>query len=255
MTAPASEPIIKVENLIKAFPAEEGRTTTVIDNVSFEVRNEFLCIVGPSGCGKSTLLRIIDGLDRPTSGRVLFHGEPITGPSPKIAVIFQTFALIPWKTVLGNVEMAIASTPVSAEEHVKIAKKYIQEVGLEGFETSYPKELSGGMKQRVGIARALAMQPEVLLMDEPFSSLDALTAENLRREVLDIWRDPVYPTNGVIMVTHNVQEAVYMADRVLVLSGRPAKVVDDVPIVLARPRNQRDPGLYDYVDRIVSKIS
>ncbi len=255
MAAPNSEPIVKVQNLTKTYPAEEGRTTTIIDNISFEVSNEFLCIVGPSGCGKSTLLRIMDGLDKPSSGTVLFHHQPVTGPSSKIGVIFQSFALIPWKTVLGNVEMALASTPIPPQEQVRVAKKYIQEVGLEGFETSYPKELSGGMKQRVGIARALALQPEVLLMDEPFSSLDALTAENLRREVLDIWRDPVYPTNAVIMVTHNVQEAVYMADRVLVLSGRPAKIIDDVPIPLGRPRNQRDPGLYDYADRIVSKIS
>ncbi len=151
--------------------------------------------------------------------------------------------------------MALAPTAVPREEQTSLAKKYIQDVGLEGFETSYPKELSGGMKQRVGIARALALQPEALLMDEPFSSLDALTAENLRREVLDIWRDPAYPTNAVIMVTHNVQEAVYMADRVLVLGGRPATILDDVSINLTRPRNQRDPGLYDYADRIVSKIS
>ena len=250
-----SDAIIQVVELTKAFPGEEGKNTTVLDDISFEVGREFLCIVGPSGCGKSTLLRIIDGLDQPTRGQVLFHGKPITGPSPKIGVIFQTFALIPWKTVLGNVEMALASLPISKEEQIRTAKKYIQEVGLEGFETSYPKEPSEGMKQRVGIARALALKPEVLLMDEPSSSLDALTAENLRREVLDIWRDPVYPTNAVIMVTHNVQEAVYMADRVLVLSGRPAKIVDDVPIDLPRPRNQRDPGLYDYTDRIVSKIS
>lgn len=151
--------------------------------------------------------------------------------------------------------MGIAALPIPKDEQLRIAIKYIQDVGLEGFETAYPKELSGGMKQRVGIARALALQPEVLLMDEPFSSLDALTAENLRREVLDLWRDPVYATNCVMMVTHNVQEAVYMADRVLVLSGRPAKIVDDVQITLERPRNQRDPAMYDYADRIISKIS
>ncbi len=249
------EQVIQVVSLTKAFPGEEGKNSVILENISFNVGKEFLCIVGPSGCGKSTLLRILDGLDKPTAGQVLFHGKQVTGPSSKIGVIFQTFALIPWKTVLGNVEMALAFTPATKDEQVKIAKKYIQEVGLEGFETSYPKELSGGMKQRVGIARALALQPEVLLMDEPFSSLDALTAENLRREVLDIWKDPVFPTTAVIMVTHNVQEAVYMADRVLVLSGRPAKIVDDVTIDLARPRNQRDPGLYDYADRIVSKIS
>jgi NitT/TauT family transport system ATP-binding protein len=239
---------------VKAYPGEE-KPTTVLDHLSFDVPKEFLCIVGPSGCGKSTLLRIIDGLDKPTSGQVLFHGQPITSPNLKIGVIFQTFALIPWKTVLGNVELGLATSTVPKEEQLKIAQKYTQDVGLEGFETAYPKELSGGMKQRVGIARALALQPEVLLMDEPFSSLDALTAENLRREVLEIWSDPVYATNCVVMVTHNVQEAVYMADRVLVLSHRPAHIVDDVKIDLPRPRNQRDPAMFDYSDRIISKIS
>jgi NitT/TauT family transport system ATP-binding protein len=250
----STEPLLQVRDVSKVYPGE-GKSTTVFEDINFDVYKEFLCIVGPSGCGKSTLLRIIDGLDKPTSGQVLFHGDPITTPSPKIGVIFQTFALIPWKTVLSNVEMAIEALPIPKYEQLKIAMKYIQDVGLEGFETAYPKELSGGMKQRVGIARALALQPEVLLMDEPFSSLDALTAENLRREVLEIWRDPVYATNCVVMVTHNVQEAVYMADRVIVLNHRPATIVDDVRITLERPRNQRDPAMFDYSDRIISKIS
>ena len=249
-----SDPILQVKDITKSF-AGEGRTTIVLDHITFDVYKEFMCIVGPSGAGKSTLLRIIDGLDKPSGGQVLFHGQTITEPTPKMGMIFQTFSLIPWKTVLGNVEMAIQAMPVPKYEQLKIAKKYIQDVGLEGFETSYPKELSGGMKQRVGIARALALQPEVLLMDEPFSSLDAFTAENLRREVLDIWKDPAYSTNAVVMVTHNVQEAVFMADRVLVLSPRPAKIIDDVRIDVERPRNQRDPALYDFADRIVSKIS
>jgi len=241
--------------VVKTYPGEAHVNTVVLNHLSFDVHKEFVCIVGPSGCGKSTLLRIIDGLDKPTSGQVLFHGQPVSTPSPKIGVIFQTFALIPWKTVLGNVQMSIEGSTIPKDEQLKIAQKYIQDVGLEGFETAYPKELSGGMKQRVGIARALALQPEVLLMDEPFSSLDALTAENLRREVLELWRDPVYATNAVVMVTHNVQEAVYMADRVIVLSHRPAQILDDVQITLERPRNQRDPAMFDYADRIISKIS
>jgi len=249
-----SEPIVQIKDITKTYPGEV-KSTIVLDHISFDVYKEFLCIVGPSGCGKSTLLRITDGLDKPTSGEVLFHGQPVTSPSPKIGVVFQTFALIPWKTVLGNVQMALSATDVSKEEQNKVAQKYIQDVGLEGFESSYPKELSGGMKQRVGIARALALQPEVLLMDEPFSSLDALTAENLRREVIDIWRDPAFPTGSVVMVTHNVQEAVEMADRVIVLSARPARIVDDVRIDLERPRSPRDPTLYDLADRIISKIS
>lgn len=249
-----SNPLLEVKDITKVYPGE-GKNVTVLDHISFNVQKEFLCIVGPSGAGKSTLLRIMDGLDTPTSGQVLFHGQPVLKPNPKIGVIFQTFALIPWKTVLGNVELGLASSSVPKEEQLKVAQKYIQDVGLEGFETAYPKELSGGMKQRVGIARALALQPEVLLMDEPFSSLDALTAENLRREVLEIWSDPVYATNCVVMVTHNVQEAVYMADRVIVLGHRPAQVLDDIQIGLPRPRNQRDPAMFDYADRIISKIS
>lgn len=254
MSSLTSEPLLEIREITKSYPGE-GKNTTILDHISFKVEKEFLCIVGPSGGGKSTLLRIIDGLDKPTSGEVLFHGQPITKPNPKIGVIFQTFALIPWKTVLGNVVLGLSSTEIPKQEQLNIAEKYIQDVGLEGFETAYPKELSGGMKQRVGIARALALQPEVLLMDEPFSSLDALTAENLRREVLDIWRDPVYATNCVVMVTHNVQEAVYMADRVIVLGHRPAQILDDVKIELPRPRNLRDPDMFDYADRIISKIS
>ena len=250
-----SETFLEVKDICKSYPGEAHANAVVLNHLSFNVYREFVCIVGPSGCGKSTLLRIIDGLDKPTSGQVLFHGRPIVTPNPKIGVIFQTFALIPWKTVLGNVQMAIEGSTIPKNEQLKIAQKYIQDVGLEGFETAYPKEISGGMKQRVGIARALALQPEVLLMDEPFSSLDALTAENLRREVLEIWRDPVYATNCVVMVTHNVQEAVYMADRVIVLSHRPAEILDDVQIALERPRNQRDPAMFDYADRIISKIS
>src|SRR2546421_12683491 len=248
------EPVIRIDNVSKSFLSEE-KPVAVLENVSFNVGKEFLCIVGPSGCGKSTLLRMIDGLDRPSQGNVYFHGKPVEGPTPMMGMVFQTFALIPWKTVLENVEMGLAWMEITEEDRLRRSEKFIQDVGLDGFEASYPKELSGGMKQRVGIARALALEPEVLLMDEPFSSLDALTAENLRQEVLEIWRDPVYATNCVVMVTHNVQEAVYMADRVIVLNHRPANIVDDVQITLERPRNQRDPAMFDYSDRIISKIS
>ncbi len=250
----ADAPVLQVEDVSKTFVSED-RLVVVLENVSFHVAKEFLCIVGPSGSGKSTLLRMIAGLDKPSSGHVLFHGQPITGPSPKMGMVFQTFALIPWKTVLENVEMGLAWTRIPEEERMKVSIKFIQDVGLQGFERAYPKELSGGMKQRVGIARALALQPEMLLMDEPFSSLDALTAETLRSEVLDLWINPVFSTNTVIMVTHNVQEAVSMADRIIVMSPRPGHVIDDVMIDMPRPRDQRDPKFFDYVDRIISKIS
>lgn len=247
-------PVVSIQKVSKSFISEE-RPITVLDNVSFDVTKEFLCIVGPSGSGKSTLLRIVAGLDKPTQGQVYFHGKPVVGPSPRMGMVFQTFALIPWRTVLENVEMGLAWVDIPEDERRRKSMKFIMDVGLDGFESSYPKELSGGMKQRVGIARALALEPEVLLMDEPFSSLDALTAEGLRREVLELWRDPHFSTNSVIMVTHNVQEAVSMADTVIVMSPRPGRVIDNIKIEMDRPRDQRDPKFFDYVDRIISKIS
>jgi NitT/TauT family transport system ATP-binding protein len=239
----------------KSF-GHNGKEIVALQEISFQIHSgEFVCIVGPSGCGKSTLLRILDGLEPPTKGEVLYRDKKVTAPDPKIGVIFQTFALIPWKTVLENVEMGLLATGKTRERAQHTANKFIHDVGLEGFEESYPRELSGGMKQRVGIARALALEPEVLLMDEPFSSLDALTAENLRRETLEMWARPDIPVNVCVMVTHNVQEAVYMADRVLVLSARPGRIIGDVKVNLQRPRNSRDPELFNYADRIVSMIS
>lgn len=233
-----------------------GKNIVALQGVSFDVyEKEFICIVGPSGCGKSTLLRIIDGLEAPTKGEVLFKNEPIKSPNPKIGIVFQSFALIPWKTVLENVEMGLLSLKMPKEKRIERALKYLHAVGLEGFEDLYPKELSGGMKQRVGIARALALEPEVLLLDEPFSSLDALTAETLRKETLDIWLREDIPTNVCIMVTHNVQEAVYMADRIIVLSARPGRVVKEVEVTIPRPRNPRDATLFELEDEIISLIS
>jgi NitT/TauT family transport system ATP-binding protein len=248
-------PLIKVCNVWKIFE-RNGKNIVALQDVSFDVyENEFICIVGPSGCGKSTLLRIIDGLEAPTKGEVLFKDEPIKAPSPKIGIVFQSFALIPWKTVLENVEMGLLSLKMPKEKRIERALKYLHSVGLEGFEDLYPKELSGGMKQRVGIARALALEPEVLLLDEPFSSLDALTAETLRKETLEIWLREDIPTKVCIMVTHNVQEAVYMADRIIVLSARPGRVIKDVKVAIPRPRNPRDTSLFELEDRIISLIS
>jgi len=250
-----STPLIKVCNVWKIFE-RNGKNIVALQDVSFDVyENEFICIVGPSGCGKSTLLRIIDGLEAPTKGEVLFKDEPIKAPSPKIGIVFQSFALIPWKTVLENVEMGLLSLKMPKEKRIERALKYLHSVGLEGFEDLYPKELSGGMKQRVGIARALALEPEVLLLDEPFSSLDALTAETLRKETLEIWLREDIPTKVCIMVTHNVQEAVYMADRIIVLSARPGRVIKDVKVAIPRPRNPRDTSLFELEDRIISLIS
>ncbi len=247
---------IEVEKVTKTFTTEKTRIA-VLDNVSFSVgKDEFLCLVGPSGCGKSTLLRMMAGLEKPDSGTIFFSGQPIKSPSPKIAMVFQLFGLLPWKTALENVEVPLEVLGVVKQSRAHVAEEYLQMVGLEGFENTYPHDLSGGMKQRVGIARALALKPEVLLMDEPFSSLDELTAKTLRDLVLNIWRNPALPTNTFIMVSHNVEEAVFMADRVIIMSPRPGKVVGQIKVDLPRPRAEylRDKQYFRYVDEVVDLL-
>ena len=245
--------MLEVENITKTFAMEKSKIL-VLDNVSFSVGNdEFVCLVGPSGCGKSTLLRIVASLEKADSGKVLFHGQPITQPTPKIVMVFQLFGLFPWKTALENVELPLGVLGVDKEKRKHVAEEYLKMVGLESFENTYPHDLSGGMKQRVGIARALALKPEVLLMDEPFSSLDELTAKTLRELVLNIWRNPALPTNTFLMVSHNVEEAVFMADRVIVMSPRPGKVVGEVKIDIPRPREKhlRDSVYFNLIDKVV----
>jgi NitT/TauT family transport system ATP-binding protein len=246
--------VLEVKNIIKTFNNEKSETL-VLDNVSFSVdKNEFVCIVGPSGCGKSTLLRIIAGLEKRDSGQILFQGQPQNSPNPKITMIFQLFGLLPWKTAEENVEVPLEVLGVNKESRKEIALSHLRMVGLEDCQNLYPHDLSGGMKQRVGIARALALQPEVLLMDEPFSSLDELTAKTLRTLVLEIWHDPSLPTNTFVMVSHNVEEAVYMADRVIVMSPRPGRIVGEVKVDLPRPRTQylRDRKYFQRIDEVVS---
>lgn len=246
--------VIEIEGVWKSF-RQDSREVVALEDLRFGIaEREFLCIVGPSGCGKSTLLRLIAGLDHPSEGKILFKGNTINGPNPSTAMVFQTFALLPWKTVLENVALGLEAKGVPWEEQEKVAFRYIEEVGLGGFEHSYPRELSAGMKQRVGIARALAIEPEVLLMDEPFSSLDSLTSEILKRETLQIWEGG-QPPDTVVMVTHNVEEAVYMATRIIVLSARPGKVIGDIKVELPYPRNPKDPVFFNYQDEIVSIIS
>lgn len=246
--------VLEIKHITKTFETEKSKIP-VLDNVTFSVdKDEFVCLVGPSGCGKSTLLRIISGLEKPDSGEILFHGQPHNSPNPKITMIFQLFGLLPWKTAEENVEVPLEVLGVKEESRKEIAISHLRMVGLEAFQNTYPHDLSGGMKQRVGIARALALQPEVLLMDEPFSSLDELTAKTLRNLVLEIWHDPSLPTNTFIMVSHNVEEAVYMADRVIVMSPRPGRVVGEVRVDLPRPRTQylRDQKYFQRVDEVVS---
>ncbi|HVP26402.1 MAG TPA: ABC transporter ATP-binding protein [Candidatus Bathyarchaeia archaeon] len=248
--------VIEIENVTKTFVTDHSKML-VLDNVSFSIgKDEFVCLVGPSGCGKSTLLRIMAGLEKTDSGKILFQGQPIQKPTPKIAMVFQLFGLLPWKTALENVEVPLEVLGVAKQNRMHIAEEYLQMVGLEGFENTYPHDLSGGMKQRVGIARALALKPEVLLMDEPFSSLDELTAKTLRELVLNIWRNPALPTNTFIMVSHNVEEAVFMADRVIVMSPRPGKVIGEIKVDIPRPRTQhlRSKEYFRSVDEVVKLL-
>ncbi|MGH2457384.1 MAG: ABC transporter ATP-binding protein, partial [Chloroflexota bacterium] len=223
----------------------------VLDNVGLDLRDgEFVALLGPSGSGKSTFLRILAGLIQPSSGEVLADGRPLRGTNPQVAMVFQSFALYPWLTVLQNVELGLLATRVGPNPRRERALKAIDMIGLDGFEDAYPKELSGGMKQRVGFARALVVEPEVLLMDEPFSALDVLTAENLRHELLELWRERKIPTRAVLMVTHNIAEAVGMADRLLVFGANPGRIRAELPGLLLTERGRRDAAQANLIDTI-----
>ena len=235
--------------------SDRGRTVPVLESISLEIPDrQFVCIAGPSGCGKSTLLRVMMGLIPPTSGSVFNQGRPLDGVDLRAAMVFQSFALLPWLTVQANVELGLRARDLSEENARRRAAFYLDKVGLDGYEEAYPAELSGGMKQRAGLARALAVEPDVLFMDEPFAGLDPLTSANLREEVLTLWSDQDLPVHTVIMVTHIIEEAVLMADRVVVLTPRPGRVAADLPIPLERPRNKRNEGFDGLVDSIFEKI-
>ena len=226
---------VELRNVSKEY-GQTGDSIPAIQDVSFAVnRGEFACIVGPSGCGKSTLLKMTAGLDKPTSGEIRFCGEPVTGPHPKIGMVFQSFALFPWRTVVGNVEYGLEAQGVPKAERLDSVHKYLEMMGLSGYGHLYPKQLSGGMKQRVGIARALAVDPEVILMDEAFSAIDEFTAETLREEVADIHAET---EKTFLLVTHNLVEAVELADKIVVLSARPARVKKILDVDLERPRDR-----------------
>jgi len=231
---------------LKNVSKEYGQTeepVPAIQDVSFTLnRGEFACIVGPSGCGKSTLLKMAAGLDKPTSGEIRFCDEPVIGPHPKISMVFQSFALFPWRTVTGNVEYGLEVQGVPKAERLDSVEKYLEMVGLAGYAHLYPKQLSGGMKQRVGIARALAVDPEVILMDEAFSAIDEFTAETLREEVADIHAET---EKTFVLVTHNLVEAVELADKIIVLSRRPGRVKKILDVDLERPRDKAHPEFVD----------
>jgi len=226
---------------------------TVLEDVSFRVNDgEFVCLIGPSGCGKTTLLRIVAGLERPTDGEVLLDGQPVTGPGADRGFVFQDFALFPWRTVRQNVEFGLELRGMDREERRSRAREYIETVHLSGFEDYYPHQLSGGMKQRVGIARALVNQPKVLLMDEPFGSLDAQTRNFMQQELLEVWTRGFQET--VVFVTHSMDEAVFLADRILLFSARPGRVVEDRPVRVSRPRSRTDPTLVKVREHLLASL-
>lgn len=247
--------LIRVDHVDKSFASRHG-SISIMKDISFEVRDsDFVAIVGPSGCGKSTLLRLIQGLDHPTSGGVYFRDRKVDQVCGQMAMVFQSFALYPWLTVSENVAFGLEALGWPKEKVGAQVEKYVTVVGLGGFEEAYPRELSGGMRQRVGFARALAVDPAVLLMDEPFSALDALTAESLREEILQLWQDPALPPEAVILVTHNIEEAILLADRIVVLSRRPGHVLAIVSVDLPRPRDRKSAAFYELTDSVYSLIT
>lgn len=251
--APAAEaePIIVAKQIEKRYQQPEGREIQVVAPIDLSVEpGQILALLGPSGSGKSTVLRMLAGLLPPTSGEVLWHGKPVREARPNVAIVFQSFALFPWLTVADNVEAPLLARGIAHAERHRRALKALRSVGLKGFESAYPKELSGGMKQRVGFARALAVEPEILFMDEPFSALDVLTAENLRRELLELWTEKKITTRSIFIVTHNIEEAVLLADRVIVLGSNPATIRADFRVPLKQPRDRKSAAFLVYVDYI-----
>ena len=244
-------PLIEVKALRHLYHKGSTPDLVVLDGVEMTLREgEIVGLLGRSGSGKSTLLRSIAGLIRPTDGSVTFGGTPVTGCREGVSMVFQSFALFPWLTVLENVEIGLEARGVPAADRRKSALAAIDLIGLDGFENAYPKELSGGMRQRVGLARALVVHPQVLLMDEPFSALDVLTAETLRTDLIDLWTEGRMPIKSILMVTHNIEEAVLMCDRVLVFSSNPGRIAAEIKVDLPRPRSRMEPAFRERVDRI-----
>ncbi len=232
------------------------QTFLAVQNIDLTLREgEYVSLLGPSGCGKSTLLRIIAGLSRATSGTVLYRGQPVVGVNPHATIVFQTFALYPWLTVEENVAVALKARGVPPAERHQRALRLIDTVGLDGFESAYPRELSGGMRQKVGFARAMAVEPELLCLDEPFSALDVLSAEALRGELLELWLNKALPTRAILMVTHNIEEAVLLSDRVVVMAKNPGRVLAEIPVPLRHPRKRQDTAFQGVVESVYAAVA
>ncbi len=254
---PATDAIIRAEKIEKYYAQPSQNRIQVISATDLSiVPGEILALLGPSGSGKSTMLRMLTGLSTPSAGQVYWHGKPIAEAEINVSIVFQSFALFPWLTVLENVEAPLQARGVAPAERRERSMKMLDTVGLDGFEAAYPKELSGGMRQRVGFARALVVEPEVLFMDEPFSALDVLTAENLRSELLELWAKKTMPTKAVFLVTHNIEEAVLLADRIIVLGRNPGHIRTDFPVQLPQPRDRKSEAftqLVDYIYKVLTR--
>jgi NitT/TauT family transport system ATP-binding protein len=253
---PAPVPLLRAEAVCKTYQMPDHHARLVLDRIGFTLHDgEIVAILGKSGSGKSTLLRILAGLVPPTDGCVEYRGRPVSEPATGIAMVFQSYALFPWLTVLGNVELGLEAQGVPSAERRRRAVAAIDVIGLDGFENAYPKELSGGMRQRVGFARALVVDPDILLLDEPFSSLDVLTAETLRGDLLDLWDQGRIPTKGIVIVSHNIEEAVEIADRILIFSSDPGRIRAEIPIAQPRPRAWESSEFRQTVDQVYTLLT
>src|SRR5262245_56438092 len=255
-SAPATDVLCEVRHVAHDFTLPNGKPLRVLDDINLKVRvGEVVAVLGPSGCGKSTILRILAGLIQPTRGEVLYHGRPLEGLNPGVAIVFQSFALYPWMTVTENVRAVLRAAGLAPDDVVRRAAHAIRLVGLAGLEDVYPHELSGGMKQRVGMPRALSVDPEILFLDEPFSQVDALIAESLRAEILDIWSAKTGHLSSILMVSHDIKEVAFMADRIVILGANPGRVQTVVRNELARPRDYRSPDLLRLLDSLHELIT
>ncbi len=251
-----SEPIIEIINVEKSFKKGDRQELLVLDNINFKMyEGEIVAVLGKSGSGKSTLMRIIAGLIGASAGTVMYRGKPVKKPVRGISMVFQSFALLPWLTVLQNVELGLEAIGIDRDERRERAIKAIDMIGLDGFESALPKELSGGMRQRVGFARALVVNPDILLMDEPFSALDVLTADNLKSDLLDLWQSKKTGLNGIIFVTHSIEEAIAIADRIIIFNSNPGSIRADLRVTLPFPRSDLDPRFRNQVDRVYTLMT